>query len=285
MKNYKKRKNQKIIHTCHGVTYNFFKTHLERFSFFSKLFLSILLVFSYVIEKPPVKKADTFICVSERVRRELKVLYKTKRDMVVLRTGVDLKDFYPRNKEATRKKINLEENKIYGLYVGRGGYWRKGLDRAVRISEEIYKKNANYKLIVIGAEYKKVKKVIDNKKSLIYLESIPREVIPLYYSSSDFSFCLSRYEGGAPTLVTSETMASECLLVCSKDSEQEIVEDGKNCLILENFDENDAERIIEILKNKKKKSKIIKNAKETIKKISVEKWGEKYLDILMKEAA
>ena len=285
LKNYKKRKNQKLIHTNHGVTYNFFKNHFERFSFFSRIFLSPLLLFGYILEKPPIKKADSIICVSGRVKRELEKLYNTKRDMNVIRTGVNLKDFYPRNKGAVRKTLNLEADKTYGLYIGRGGYWRKGLDRAVNISEEIYKKNTNYRLIIVGADYKKVKKIIDNKKSLIYFERVPRETIPLYYSASDFSFCLSRYEGGAPTLVTSETMASGCLLVCSKDSEQEIVEDEKNCLILENFDEKDAERIIKILKNKKKKSEIIKNSIKTIKEFSLEKWGKKYLDILMKETA
>jgi len=75
-----------------------------------------------------------------------------------------------------------------------------------------------------------------------------------------FFFCMSRYEGGAPTLVTSEAMASGCLVVCSKDSEQEIIEDKKNGLIIEEFGEKDAEKVLEILKDKKKKEEMIKNS-------------------------
>ena len=145
MRSYKKRNNQKLIHTYHGVTYNFFKIHMERFSFIKKILISPMLLFSYLIEKPPIKKADKIVCVAEKIKEELEELYKTKREMEVLRTGVDLKDFNIKNKEAVRKKLILQKDRTYGLYIGNGGYWRKGLDRAVKISEEVYKKDKNYK--------------------------------------------------------------------------------------------------------------------------------------------
>jgi len=105
-------------------------------------------------------------------------------------------------------------------------------------------------------------------------------MMPYYYNSADVFFCMSRYEGGAPTLVTSEAMASGCLVVCSKDSEQEIIKDEENGLIIENFGKMSAEKVLKILEDKKKKEKIIKNAMETIKEISLEKWGKKYLEVL-----
>jgi len=120
-----------------------------------------------------------------------------------------------------------------------------------------------------------------NKKSVIYLKNIPREKMSLYYNASDIFFCLSRYEGGAPTLVVSEAMASGCLLICSKDSEQEIIEDGKNGLIIKEEYKKEAKKIIEILNDKKLKGKIIKNSIKTIKDISLEKWGEKTLRKLL----
>lgn len=280
MRNYKRRKNQTLISTYHGVTYPYYKIHLKRFGIIKKILLSPLLLYSYLIEKPPIKRADKIICVSEKVKRQLEEVYGKRKEVYTIRTGVDLSDFKQRNKSLARKEVNLQAYKTYGLHVGKGGYWIKGLDRAVKLSEEIYKKNKNYRLIVIGAEYKKVKNIINNKKSLIYLENIDRKKMNLYYSSADIFFCLSRYDGGAPTLVTSEAMASGCLLVCSKDSEQEIIEDNKNGLIIKNFNENDAERIINVLKDKKNKDNIIKNSIKTIKEFSLEKWGERYLKIL-----
>jgi len=84
---------------------------------------------------------------------------------------------------------------------------------------------------------------------------------------------MSRYEGGAPTLVTSEAMGSGCLTICSKDSEQEIIQDGFNGLIISNFDKDDAKRILNNIGNKN----IIKNSLKTIQKLSLDKWANKYL--------
>ncbi len=282
MKKYKKKDSQKIVHTYHGVTYNFFKTHILRFSFLKKILISPMLLFSYLIEKPPIKKADKIICVAEKVKEELEELYNADRKMNVLRTGVDLRDFHLRDKKEIRRKLNLEQGKIYGLYIGQGGYWRKGLDRAVKLSEEIYKINKNYHLLVIGADYNKVKHIIKGKEFLTYFKSkVPRENIPLYYNASEIFFCFSRYEGGGPIMTSSEAMASGCFLVCSKDSKQEIIKNNKNGIIIENFDKENANKIIRILNDKTKKENIIKESMDTISELSLEKWGKKYLEILL----
>lgn len=280
MKNYKKKENQILVNTYHGVALPYYKIHLKRFGVLKKIILSPLLWFGYFIEKPPIKKADKIICVSEKVKRQIEETYWKRKNIFAVRTGVDLKYFKQRNKNLVRKEIGLEEDKIYGLYVAKGGYWIKGLDRAVKLSEEIYKENKKYRMIVIGPNYEKNKYFL-NKEFIIHLEKIPRKKISLYYSASDIFFCLSRYEGGAPTLVTSEAMASGCLLVCSRDSEQEIIKNYKNGIIIENFNKKDAEDIMKIIKDEKKRKEIIKNSLKTIKELSLEKWGERYTNILI----
>ena len=277
---YKKRPNQKTTHTYHGTAYNLLKNSAKRFGVLKKIILSPILLFGYFMEKLPLKKSDNIICVSEKIKKEVQSLYGKKKNIIVIRTGVDLKDFKPRDKNKIRDKLGFDRENIYGLYVGRGGFWTKGLDRTINLSEEIYKKNKKYRLIVIGPDLKKVKHLI-NKKFVIYLKETDRKKIPFYYNVADLFFCMSRYEGGAPILVVSEAMASGCLVVCSKSSEQEIIENEKNGLILENFDEKDAEKIMKVLKNKRKKERIIKNSLKTIKEISIEKWGEKYLNALI----
>jgi len=281
MQFYKKKKNQILVNTYHGVTYYFFKCHLERFGLFKKILFSPLLAFSYFMERPPMKKADKIICVSERVKNELERLYGKRKSMKFIRTGVDLKKFKRQDKIKARGRLGLDKNKVYGLYVGRGGYWRKGLDRAVEISEKLYFLDKNYRLIVIGADKSKVKNLID-KEFLIYVENGEREKMPFYYGASDIFFCMSRYEGGAPTLVVSEAMASECLLVCSKDSQQEIIKNNENGLIIKYNFKEEAKKINQILGNKEQKKKIIKKSKETIKKFSLEKWGKEYLEVLLR---
>jgi glycosyltransferase involved in cell wall biosynthesis len=276
MKSYKKQGNEKLIHTYHGVTYNYFKIHIRRFSMLKKILFSPMILFGYILEKPPIKKADDIICVSEKVRNQLKEIYKSNRDMKVLRTGVDLREFKPRDKGKTRKKLKLDKNKFYGLYIGKGGYWIKGLDRAINISEEIYKKDKNYRLIIVGADYKKIKSLI-NKEFIIYIEKVNRDCIKDYYNASDFLFYLSRYDGGAPTLVVSEAMASGCPIIFSKDSQQEIIKNKENGIILDKFDKESSRTIMETLKDRKLKERIIKNGIQTIKDISIDNWGKNYL--------
>lgn len=277
---YKKRKYQKLVHTYHGVTYNYFKVHIKRFSILKKILFSPMILFGYILEKPPIKKADEIISVSQKVKNQLNEAYNCKRKINVIRTGVDLKEFKPRDKEKIRKKLNLENDKLYGLYIGKGGYWIKGLDRAIKISEEIYKKDRNYRMIIVGADYKKIKDFI-KKDFIIYLEKVDREEIKYYYNVSDFLFYLSRYDGGAPTLVVSEAMASGCPIIFSKDSQQEIIKDKENGIIIDKFNIESSEIIMGILKDRKLKEKIIKNEIRTIKELSLEKWGEEYLKILI----
>lgn len=135
-------------------------------------------------------------------------------------------------------------------------------------------------MIIVGADYKKIKDFI-KKDFIIYLEKVDREEIKYYYNVSDFLFYLSRYDGGAPTLVVSEAMASGCPIIFSKDSQQEIIKDKENGIIIDKFNIESSEIIMGILKDRKLKEKIIKNEIRTIKELSLEKWGEEYLKILI----
>jgi len=264
---YLKPINQKLMQIFHGTVYYFNKNHLKRFSTIKKVCFYPLLSLSKLFEYPHYD-LDKIVCVSNKVKKQVEKLYGESK-IKVIRTGVDLKEFKPRIKKDTNKK------RVLGLYVGGGGYYTKGLDRAINISREIYKLNPNYRLLVIGPDKTKVSKLI-NEKFVIFLKDIPRDQMKYHYNAADVFFCMSRYEGGAPTLVVSEAMASRCLVVCSKDSKQEIIKEKVNGLIISKFNKHDAEKVLDNLKNKK----IIRNSLKTIKNISLENWGEEYLKLI-----
>ena len=93
-------------------------------------------------------------------------------------------------------------------------------------------------------------------------------------------FSMSRCEGGAPTMVTSEAMASECLVVTDREANQEVIEDEKNGIVIDENYDKEARRIINILKDNKKIKRIIKNSLETAKDLSSEKWAKRYLEFI-----
>ena len=250
MKNYHKKKNQEIIHTYHGSTYYFFRNHLKRPSISKKIISFFSMFLGSFMERPSWKTADEIICVSEHVKKELEGLYGKRRNVNVVHAEIDLKRFKPRNKKSSKKRVGLDEDKWYGLYVGRGGFWTKGLDRVVKLSQEIYKKDEKYRLLIVGADKGKVKDLI-NKKFIIFFPPASREILPYYYNSSDIFFNLSRYEGGDPTLSTAEAMASGCFIICSRDSKQEIIKDGKNGLVIGENYKKEVERILRVMKSKR----------------------------------
>ncbi len=283
MSNFENKDHASLIHTYHGATYYFFKNHLQRPLGFEKIMAYPLMKLTEKIEHPPINYSDKLIYVSNKVKRQSNELYGAGRKEIVINSGVDTSNFYPRSKEKCRMKLNMNKSAAYGLYVGRGGWWTKGLDRAIELSKEIRKLEPNFKLIVIGPDYKKVKKLIDKNKDLLtYLQVIERDKIAKYYSACDFFLCCSRYEGGAPTLSTAEAMASGCLIVCSKDSEQEVISNNKNGLIID-FEKNnlkeEADRILKNLKN----AKMIKGAMQKIKNISGNEFLNKYVRVLFEK--
>jgi glycosyltransferase involved in cell wall biosynthesis len=270
---YEKRHTQKIIHTYHGTIYYFNKTQLKRFNLIKRIVLSPILFLSKMLDRPH-SQVDKIICVSDKVKSQVNSLFNNSYNIEVIRTGVDTNTFKPRDRIECRKKLGLDPNGIYGLYVGGGGYWGKGLDRAVSLSSDICEKIfENYELLVIGADYNKVKSLIEFEQCVNYLENIPRELMPLYFSAADIFFTVSRYEGGAPTMSTSEAMSSGCIIVCSKDAEQEIIKNNINGLIFSDF--NNANRII-----KANKRTLVKNSLKTVSNYSLDKWGKKYLNAL-----
>jgi len=281
MNDYHRKKNQKIIHTYHGSTFHFFKNHLRGPGFKRKIPSAFMAIFGLIIEKTPWKKADRVICVSNHLKKELEDLYGKREEVTVLRTGVNLEKFGGGNRTVSRGKLNLEMNNTYGLYVGRGGFWTKGLDKVINLSEEIYKRDNNFKLLVLGADEDKVNHLID-KKFVKLLPPANRNDISNYYDSADIFFSMSRCEGGAPTMVTSEAMASGCLIITDKEANQEIVEDEKNGVIVDRDYSKESKRILKILNDKSMKKKIISQSMKDIKELSLDKWGKKYLRELLR---
>jgi len=140
MNNYKKRSNQRLIHTYHGSAYYLLKNSLGKFGMLKKMIFSPILFFGYVMERPPLNGADKIICVSEKVKFQIQRLYGKSKKMVVIRTGVNLKDFKPRNRNKIKDKLGLDRENIYGLYVGRGGFWTIG---QLRFLKKFIKKIGN----------------------------------------------------------------------------------------------------------------------------------------------
>jgi glycosyltransferase involved in cell wall biosynthesis len=285
MKFIEKKDNTRLINTYHGVAYYLYKSHLKEKNIIHKLGSAGFMIIGQILEGPPTKKADQVICVSNKVKNDLEKIYGKIKNKIVIRSGVDTKKFKAHNSIKSKKELALDINKKYMIYVGRGGFWTKGLDRAVKFIQEINRLDNSYNLLIIGPDNRKSNMNYINKIKNIskYIQKTDRDTIQKYYSSAEAFLCFSRYEGGAPTLTLGEAMASGCLPICSQDSNQEIIINNLNGLILEDYSQKEAIKVLKILNNRNKKNKLIKKSIKTIKEISTEKWAKKYYEVLINE--
>ena len=110
--------------------------------------------------------------------------------------------------------------------------------------------------------------------------SLKRYITKNNYYALDLFLCMSRYEGKTPTLVVSETMASGCLIIFSKNSDQEIIENKRKELIIEKFNRTNAIKILGVLSDKKKLDKMRKEERKRIKEFDSNSWGKKYFNVV-----
>ncbi len=92
------------------------------------------------------RKADLIVTCSKSVKEELIGYYGiNRRKIKVIYNGVNLDIFKSVNKKEARKRLGLDENKTYGIFVGIQSI-RKGLDIAV----DTIRKVGNAELLLVG---------------------------------------------------------------------------------------------------------------------------------------
>lgn len=123
-----------------------------------------------------------------------------EKKIIYLPAPVDTKLFLPKDKNKTRKKLNLPQNKDIILYVGRV-YREKGSD----ILKEIIKKNPNTLFIIIG----KIIEDFENfsSQNLIHFSQKSQEELVDYYNAADLLFFLHRVRGGGVGIALEEALS------------------------------------------------------------------------------
>lgn len=237
----------------------------------------------YEIEKFNLKKAKKIIAVSNAIKSELVKNYSVPEEKItVIHNGVNLSEFSLNNKQnirlETRKKYKIGKNEILLLFVG-NPFSRKGLEYVIRALPVV--KNA--KLLVIGRHdditpYLRLSDSLGVKKKVIYMEFVNK--ISDCFKSSDIFVFPTLYEPFG--LVITEAMASGLPVVVSRRAgAAELIEDGREGLLLDNPRNPGevAEKVNMLIKNKKLRSKISKQARKVVEEYTWDKVAEKWLKV------
>ena len=265
-------KPNKVI-TVHDITPHFFPE-----SFSPLTLLRYRLLFSRAMET-----SDRIIVDSISTKNDLIKYYKVKQEKIrVIYLGVNnaFKCFEETKVEEIKDKWRIDFPFI--LYVGTIEP-RKNIYRLLMAFSKIKKKNAKYKLLMMGIKgwkFKNLLETINNlnlQKDIIFTGYVTDHELPLLYNAADLFIYPSLYEGfGLPPL---EAMACGCPVVTSNTSSlPEVIGDAGIMVDPLSVDEL-ANATYSILTNENLREELIKKGLQRSKAFSWKICSEKTLKV------
>ena len=237
------------------------------------------------IKKNALKKCNKIICAGREEISVLKNVFKiSELNIEYMINPQNLSLFKKREKQEACKKLGIDNNKKYFLYVGRLTI-NKGINNLLEVFKEIESTYPEFKLVLIGDGPLKneIKKYIKQNKldeKIILKGRLPHNKIAYYYNASSILFHIG-ISGGLPNVIV-EGVASRIPIIASKNNanidfvNQEL---GTGIIINSNDNEELKKSIEKIINNPEK---FTKGIPEKIKELSSEKFGEKLEKIFKK---
>ncbi|MCK4781729.1 glycosyltransferase [Candidatus Parcubacteria bacterium] len=237
-----------------------------------------------IAEKEIMEAADTIIATNPPEKKDLMHYYDfdLENKIKIIPCGVNLKRFQKVNLENARDYINhfSKKDKII-TYIGRID-WRKGIETLIRAFPLVSKRlpELSLNIIIVGgkigkkgdpadkkeiARLKDIVKELKIEKKILFLGRRDQKKLRYYYSASDIFVIPSYYEPFGMTAL--EAMRCGVPIIASnvgglsyiiQNRKTGIFFPPKNHRIL-------ARKIIELLKNKKLRNKLTKNAEVIVK--------------------
>ncbi|WP_024613985.1 glycosyltransferase family 1 protein [Clostridium sp. Ade.TY] len=214
-----------------------------------------------------IENSKGIITVSEYSKRDILKFFKGYPEDKIFVTHLSTNsEFYPRDKEISRKIVNNNYNfdTPYLLYIG-GFSARKNvkgiLDAFKRIKGDLTKK---YKLLLVGSlkdeglNLKKYAEDLNIIDDIVFTGFVEDSFLPTLYSGADLFVYPSYYEGfGLPPL---EAMSCKTAVITSNTTS--IPEVTNDCAILINPANNDSlsQNIFKLLENTEERVKLEEKA-------------------------
>jgi glycosyltransferase involved in cell wall biosynthesis len=246
-----------LLYFVHSIDWELFQLSIKG-PLFKKRFVKFLTRF---IQRFLLNRTDLVMVPSQEVGEKITML-GVKSNKVVIRLGVNLKNFNPpKNKEEAKKRLGIAQNSIVIGFCGRFAREKnlKVLYRAFRkLRTEI--NELNPKLLLVGEGLTEIKEQFSKLPETIITGSVdnPQD----YYKAMDIFVLPSFTE--TTGLVVLEAMASGVLVVSSKVGVAvEFIKNGKNGYLFDAYSDFELFTIL-------KKLSLDKELREKIGKAGME---------------
>jgi len=216
---------------------NFFSRAVKILTYF----LSLRRMVYFYIEKVQIKEAKIVIAISAMVKGDLVRYCRLPEEKVkIVRNGVDLNRFHPRNRrlfrEDTRRQLKLADGDVMVIFVAHN-FRLKGLQTLIRALAELERSYPGhpFKIGVLGAgkerQFSALARKLGVEDKLIFMGR--EEDTPRFYAAADISVHPSYYDPSA--LVVLEAMASGLpVITTAYCGTSEIIEEGKEGYVVPN---------------------------------------------------
>lgn len=231
-----------------------------------------------VSEKKICSFADAILTSTPLEKKDVIKFYQVQQNKVfVISPGINHNVFRPYDKKFARKKLNLWDEKIYILFVGRIDPV-KGIPILIKAVGQVLQKDLTLRekleVLLIGGDISSRKfwkqeevKIITNsikkknlEKNVRFIGSRSNNILPFYYSSSDIVVLPSSFESFG--LVILEAMACRACIVASEAGGPEyLINNGKTGFLFDRENTDQFSNILyELILNPKKRMEVGINA-------------------------
>ena len=237
-----------------------------------------VLLFNKVLCDKILGEADSVITLSKNHVTESRFLKKYSKKLVYIPNGVNFGEFdIPHSKVECRNTLGLPVDSKIILFVG-SLVSRKAPEVLLKSMKKVLIDHPDAHLVFVGTgplrnELEDISvnlHIQDNIKFAGYISDSTTKA--LYYKAADL-FVLPSLEGEAfPNVLLEASVCGLPLVVSGCDCFKAIVKDGCNGLLTKTGDKNDlADKIIYLLNDEKRMSKMGYNAFDLVKNLSWEK--------------
>ncbi|OJD58292.1 glycosyltransferase family 4 protein [Bacillus sp. NH11B] len=232
-----------------------------------------------------IKAVSKIITVSDYIGETITSRFKTAQSKTkTVYSGVDLNEYYPdwtiNGKEVKRyvkKELNLQNKKVV-LFVGRLSKV-KGPHILLQALPKIIEKNPDIVMVFIGSKWFGDNNVNNYVKHLytlgamfqnnvIFIKFVKPKDIPTLYTMSDIFVCSSQWQEPLARVHYEAMAAGLPIITSNRGGNPEVIEDGKNGYIVNDFENPDAyaEKIISLLNNESKREQMGKYGRLKVEK-------------------
>jgi glycosyltransferase involved in cell wall biosynthesis len=195
--------------------------------------------------------SDYVVCVSNYLKTELQDTYNLDKNKVLsIHCGVDTQKFFPVNKSDVRKELNLNNEKIIILYLGRI-HEEKGMDYYSEVIPELIDKNKDLYFLFVGNGPHT--HFFDNLREQFpdnfeYRTGVSKEEVPKYFNAADLFVFPTKMETFG--LVALEALACNTLVVAARvGGVPEIIENKNRGFLFENENKLELKEMINLCLN------------------------------------